>query len=250
LYLLSAKFTNVFEWRSSLRAISKINTETIFTFNKEGITFRGMDPTHVALLEINFPKSSFTEFNSSQLIFGINVKDFLKSIIGIKKNDTVELIIKRKNVLKIKINDKLKNEIDLTLIDKSKAKQPLPRIETKSKISVALDLLGDILINIEKDSEQLMINSFEGGIEFSGKEGIENNKINLKKGSADLPLHDIEEGTISSYDIEFMAKIIKSIGKSCKIVNMEYGNQTPVRMIFEMPSRVKAEYYLAPRVEY
>jgi proliferating cell nuclear antigen len=248
--LLSAKFTNVSEWRSSLHAINKINTETMFTFNEEGITFRGMDPTHVALLEVNFPKSSFIEFNSSQLIFGINVKEFLKLMTGIKKNDTVELIIKRKNVLKIKINGKLKNELSLTLIDKSKANQPLPRIETKSKISMALDLLGDILVNIEKDSEQLMINSFEGGIEFSGKEGVENKKINLKKGSVDLPLHDIEEETISSYDIGFMAKIIKSIGKSCKIVNIEYGNQTPVKILFEMSSMAKAEYYLAPRVEY
>lgn len=250
MYLLSAKFTNVFEWRSSLHAISKINTDTVFTFNKEGITFRGMDPTHVALLEVNFPKSSFIEFNSSQLIFGINVKEFLKSITGIKKNDIVELIIKRKNVLKIKINDELKNDIDLTFIDESKTNQPLPRIDAKSKISLALDLLGSILNNIEKDSEQLMINSLEGGIEFSGKEGDENNRINLKKGSVNLPLHNIEEESVSSYDIGFMAKIIKSIGKSCKIVNIEYGNQTPVKMKFEMPSRAKAEYYLAPRIEY
>jgi len=248
--LLSAKFTNVSEWRSSLRAINKISTETIFTFNKDGITFRGMDPTHVALLEVNFPKSSFTEFNSSPLIFGINVKEFLKSITGIKKNDIVELIIKRKNILKIKINDEPKKDVNLTLITESKTNQPLPRIDTKSKISLALDVLEDILVNIEKDSEQLMINSFENGIEFSGKNGIEAKKINLKKGSIDLPFHDIEEEATSSYDIGFMAKIIKSIGKSCKIVNIEYGNQTPVKIIFEMLSMAKAEYYLAPKIEY
>ncbi len=248
--MLTAKFTNVSEWRSSLRALNKISTEGIFTFNKEGITFRGMDPTHVALLEVNFPKSSFTEFNSSQLVFGINVKKFLKSMSGVKKNDIIELIIKRKKILKIMINSELKNEIDLILIEESKSNHPLPKIDTKSKISLALDLLGDILVNIEKDSEQLMINSLEGGIEFSGKEGINENKINLKKGSVDLPLHDIEEESISFYDIKFIAKIIKSIGKSCKIVNMEYGNQTPVKMVFEMPSMAKAEYYLAPRVEY
>lgn len=250
MYLLSAKFTNVSEWRSSLRAINKISTDTIFTFNKEGITFRGIDPTHVALLEVNFPKSSFIEFNSSQLIFGINVKDFLKTMIGVKENDEIELIIKRKKLLKIKINNELKNELDLTLIEESKASQPLPRINTKSKISMALDLLGDILANIEKNSEQMMMNSLENGIEFSGKEGIEDNKINLKKGSVELPLHDIEEESISSYDVRFMAKIIKSIGKNCKIVNIEYGNQTPVKMLFEMPSMAKAEYYLAPRIEY
>jgi proliferating cell nuclear antigen len=248
--LLYAKFTNISEWRSSLRALNKINADGIFTLNKEGISFYGIDPNHIALLEVTFPKSSFIEFNSSQFIFGINVKDFLKSIIGIKKNDIVELIIKRKNVLKININGELKNELNLSLIEESKANIAMPKIDVTSKISLALDLLGDILVDIEKESEQLMINSLENGIEFSGKGELEDNKINLKKGSVDLPLHDIEEESISSYDIGFMAKIIRSIGKTCKIVNLEYGNQTPVKMLFEMPSMVKAEYYLAPKVKY
>lgn len=248
--MLSAKFTNISEWRSSLRAISKLNADTMFMFNQEGITFRGMDPTHVALLEINFPKSSFLELNCNQSYFGINVKKFSKLMISTKKNDVIELIIKRKNSLKIKINEILKMEIDLISIEESKANLPMPRIDVKSKISLALDLLGKILVNIEKDSKQLMINSLEGGIEFSGKEGFEDSKINLEKGSIDLPLHDIEEESISFYDIKFLAKIIRSIGKNCDIVNMEYGNQTPVKMLFEMPSMVKAEYYLAPKVEY
>ena len=75
-------------------------------------------------------------------------------------------------------------------------------------------------------------------------------RINLEKGNPNLPLHEIMEESNSSYDISFMAKVIRSLGKNCKTVDMEYGNQTPVKMLFEMPSMAKAEYYLAPRVEY
>lgn len=246
MYLLFAKFTNISEWCSSLRAISKINPNTMFMFNQEGIAFRVMDPTHVALLEINFPKSSFLELNCNQSYFEINVKDFSKLMIGTKKNDMIELIIKKKNSLKIKINEILKMEIDLILIEKQNANLSTPQIDIKSKIGLALDLLGNILVNIEKDSEQLMINSFEKGIEFSGKGDT---KINLQKGSIDLPLHDIEEESISFYDIKFIANIIKNMSKTCETVNIEYGHQTPVKMLFEMPSLAKAEYYLAPKIE-
>ncbi|MBT7359066.1 MAG: hypothetical protein HN808_00525 [Thaumarchaeota archaeon] len=46
-----------------------------------------------------------------------------------------------------------------------------------------------------------------------------------------------------------MAKIIKNIGKASKNVNMQYGDKTPMHMLFEMPSSTKVDYYLAPRIE-
>jgi len=46
-----------------------------------------------------------------------------------------------------------------------------------------------------------------------------------------------------------MAKIIRDIGRASKTVNMEYANQHPIHILFEMPSMARVEYYLAPRVE-
>jgi len=141
-------------------------------------------------------------------------------------------------------------EFNLRLIERSEVNIPMPRIEVGSKISLSPNMFAKILGNIERVSEYLMMNSLENGIEFSGKGDVGDARINLEKGNPDLPLHDIIEESISSYDIGFMAKIIRSIGKTCKTVNIEYGNQTPMKMLFEMPSMAKAEYYLAPKVEY
>ena len=96
----------------------------------------------------------------------------------------------------------------------------------------------------------MIINSLENGIEFSGKGDTGDVKINLEKGCTNLPSHDFMEESISAYEIVFMTKIIKSIGKMCKVINMEYGNQTPVKMYFEMPSMANAKYFLAPKIEY
>ena len=51
------------------------------------------------------------------------------------------------------------------------------------------------------------------------------------------------------YSLEFIAKIIRNIGKASNNVHMEYGTATPMHMLFEMPSLTKVEYYLAPRTE-
>ena len=248
--MLTAKFINVSEWRSALIAIGDIGDDAMFICNDEGITFRGMDPSHVALLEIHFPKSSFLEFDHQTSFFGVNVVNFRNVMTIAGDGDLVELSIKGNDVMKIKVDGSLKMEFNLKLIERSEVSIPMPKIDVKSKISISPSMLAKILGNIEKISGHFMINSLENGIEFSGKGDIGDARINLEKGSPDLTLHDIIEESISSYDIEYMTKIIRSIGRTCNTVNMEYGNQTPVKMLFEMPSMVKVEYYLAPRVEY
>jgi len=48
--LLHAKIKNVSEWKAILSAIQDIVDDAMFICNDEGITFRGMDPAHVALM--------------------------------------------------------------------------------------------------------------------------------------------------------------------------------------------------------
>lgn len=248
--MLTAKFTNISEWRSTLIAISEMSDDAILICTNNGIKFRVMDHSHVALLEVHFPKSSFLELDCQNSLFSVNVVDFMNIMTAVGDDDLVQLTIKGKKLMQIKVEGSLKMEYNLRLIKRSEINIPMPRVEVKSKISLTPNTLEKILGNIERVSEYLMINSLEGGIEFSGKGNAGDAKINLEKGSVHLPLHDFMEESISAYEIVFMTKILKSIGKICRVINMEYGNQTPVKMHFEMPSMANAEYYLAPKIEF
>ena len=64
------------EWKAILSAISDLVEDAMFIVNDDGITFRGMDPSHVALLDVTFPKSSFDHLESETSFFGIRVDDF------------------------------------------------------------------------------------------------------------------------------------------------------------------------------
>jgi len=69
--LLNAKIKNVEEWKAILNAIGGLVDEAMFICNDDGITFRGLDPAHVALLDITFPKSSFESLESKTSFFWI-----------------------------------------------------------------------------------------------------------------------------------------------------------------------------------
>jgi len=95
----------------------------------------------------------------------------------------------------------------------------------------------------------MMINSNTERVEFSGQGDLGDAKINLDKESKDLKKLDLQEDSSAVYSLEYMARIIRDIGKASKMVNMEYANKNPIHISFEMPSLAKVEYYLAPRVE-
>jgi len=247
--LLNVKFANILEWKSILQAINEIAEEVMFICNQEGITFRGLDSSHVSLLEITFPRSSFISFNCTSTFFGISVSDFKTMINSASNNDQIELLIDTPNKMRIFINGNLQMKYDLNLIEKSSINTPNPKINASSKISLSPDILIKIMSNIERVSENVKISSVDQKIQFSGSGIIGNATVDLEGNNADVSLLEITRDTSSIYSLEYMAKIIKNIGKASKNVSMQYGDKTPMHMLFEMPSSTKVDYYLAPRIE-
>ncbi|MEX0656857.1 MAG: hypothetical protein WD154_04860, partial [Nitrosopumilaceae archaeon] len=101
--MLKARIKNVGEWKAVLNAIGDIVEEAMFIVNNDGITFRGMDPTHIALLDVTFPKSSFDELDTKTSFFGLRVEDFKTVMNTASSDDIVELQITNQNLLNVSI---------------------------------------------------------------------------------------------------------------------------------------------------
>jgi len=223
--------------------------EAMFIVNDDGVTFRGMDPSHVALLDVTFPKSSFDHLESRTSFFGIRVDDF-KTVINTAANtDTIELNIENERLMKVSINGSLDMEYNIRLIEKHEVNTPIPKTEYKVKLSVDPNTLSRIISNIHHISDFVTINSNPERVEFSGQGDIGDAKINLEKGNTDLKELDLSEDSSAVYSLEYMASIIRGIGRASKMVKMEYSDKNLIHILFEMPSMTRVEYYLAPRVE-
>ena len=242
--LLNVKFTNILEWKSILQAINEITEEVMFICNPNGITFRGMDSSHVSLLEITFPRSAFISFNCTTTFFGISVSDLKTMINSASNNDQIELLIDTPHKMKISINGNLQINYDLNLIEKSTINSPTPKMNSTSKISLSPDILIKIMSNIERVSENVKISSISEKIQFSGSGLIGSATVDLEKNSVDVSLLEVTQDVSSIYSLEYMAKIIKNIGKASKNVNLQYGDKTPMHMLFEMPSQTQVNYFL------
>lgn len=247
--LLRAKIKNVTEWKAVLNAIGDLVEDAMFICNSDGITFRGMDPSHVALLDVTFPTSSFEELQSETSFFGLRVEDFKKVMNAATNGDVVELQVVDSSTMKVSIDGTLKMEYNIRLIEKSEVNTPIPKVDYKSKVSLEPNTLSRILSNLQQISEYVTINCHPDKVQFLGKSEMGDAKIDLEKGNTELGLLETSEDTHAVYSLEYMAQIIRSIGRTSSKVSMECASRNPIHMMFEMPSMVRVEYYLAPRVE-
>ena len=77
----SAKTTGSDEWKAVISAVSTLVEEATFEATIEGISFRGMDPSHVALIDISWPNSAFEKYDcDGDIKFGVRIDELSKLI--------------------------------------------------------------------------------------------------------------------------------------------------------------------------
>lgn len=247
--LLKARIKNVGEWKAVLNAIGEMVEDAMFICNSDGITFRGMDASHVALLDVTFPMSSFEELESKTSFFGLRVEEFKNVLNAAANGDIVDLEIIDSNIMKVSITGSLKMEYNIRLLVKSEVNTPIPKVDYTSKLSLDPNIFGRILSNLQSISEYVTIDCEQEKVQFSGRSEIGDAKIDLEKGNPELNSIYSSQLTSAVYSLEYMAQIIRSIGKASKRLDIEYASKNPIHMMFEMPSMTRVEYYLAPRIE-
>ena len=97
--VFSAKTSGSEEWKAIISAVSTLVEEATFEATVEGISFRGMDPSHVALIDISWPNSAFEKYEcDSDIKFGVRIDEFSNLIPRADKNNAIEINISDYNM--------------------------------------------------------------------------------------------------------------------------------------------------------
>ena len=246
-----AKTKSPEEWKAITSAISTLVDEATFEATVEGISFRGMDPSHVALIDIHWPNSAFELYNCDTAVkFGVRVDEFSKLIKRTEKKDTIEVTVQPDSVLFIKIsNNNYKKEYKVRLIETSAASTPLPKLNFNSKIVMSTTAFDKILSDIQVISEYLSIESKHNQVEFSGKGDSGEANIILESGSEGLEELKTQEDSKATYSLDYLSKITKAVSTAGGSVAAEYSSKMPLRLEFRVANMGRIHFYLAPRVQ-
>jgi proliferating cell nuclear antigen len=238
------------EWKVVTSAISTLVDEATFEANVEGLLFRGMDPSHVALIDIHWPNSAFQKFSCNDSIkFGVRIDEFSKLIRRGDKKDTVEISIGDNSTLVIKIKNGYSREYKMRLIESSSGSTPLPKLNFNSRVVLNSSTLDKVFTDIQVVSEYITLGSEGSKIVFTGKGDSGEANITLDQSSEGLEDITVKESSTATYSLDYLSKVIKAIGGTGGSVIAEYSTKMPLRLEFRVSNIGRIHFYLAPRVQ-
>ena len=246
--VFSAKTSGSDDLKAIISAISTLVEEATFVANAEGITFRGMDPSHVALIDISWPNSAFEKYEcDNDIKFGVRVDEFSKLIKRAEKQDSIEIGISEDNMLLVTIGKNKKYK--MRLIESSASDTPLPKIPYDAKIGLTSSAFDKILGDVQVVSDYLTIKATTSKAEFSGKGDLGEVVIDLEKGMDQLTDISVKQESTGTYSLEYLNPVVKAVGTTAGSVTCEYSSAKPLRIEFKVANIGRIHFYLAPRVE-
>jgi proliferating cell nuclear antigen len=245
-----AKTRSPEEWKAITSAISTLVDEATFEASVEGISFRGMDPSHVALIDIHWPNSAFEGYEcDTALKFGVRIDELSKLIKRADKKDAIEVTVGDDSMLYIKISNGYRREYKMRLIESSTSSTPLPKLNFNSKVILTSYAFDKILSDIQVVSEYVSIESESKKVQFIGKGDSGEADIILESGNEGLEELKVEENSKATYSLDYLSKITKAVSTVGSSVAAEYSSKMPLRLEFRVANVGRIHFYLAPRVQ-
>ena len=246
--VFSAKTSGSEEWKAVISAISTLVEEATFEATVEGISFRGMDPSHVALIDISWPNTAFERYEcDGDIKFGVRIDEFSKLIKRADKSNPIEINISDDNMLLVTIGKNKKYK--MRLIESSASDTPLPKIPYDTKISLPSSSFDKVLGDVQVVSDYLTIDATEPQAEFSGKGDSGEVNIVLEKSKDELTELNVKADSSGTYSLEYLNPIVKAVGSSVETITCEFSSKKPLRIEFKVANIGRIHFYLAPRVE-
>jgi len=237
-------------WRNMLAAISTLIEEADFNAAPEGIKLRAMDPSHVAMVDFEWNKSAFQEYDCLQPTkIRLNVSDIVKKLRGAGSEPLEMSYDESTRKLGMIIKGKWKTTFTLPTLDPGDEEVPTPKIAFNTKIKMISSSFKDIIDQIQTVSDNVRLETTQERFIAEAITELSGAKIELEKGTDVLLELEIKEPSKATYNLNYLAEISKAGSMASELVTLEFSSNMPVKLEYEMPQQGKLLYYLAPRIE-
>ncbi len=221
--------------------ISELVTEVKIKILEDGMSIVAVDPANVSMVIFKLPKESFSEYQFSNNVWGINLED-LKRILKRASSSSSVIFEQEGNKLDISIYDKIKRNFMLTLIDIDSDDKNEPKLSFSSEIELNS---SDLVQAIEDCSVVAESCSFVSGENFFLVEA--NGSVNSFRAEFSRENAIINGISKAKYSLEYLNKFIKAQKISNKVI-IKFSDDHPLRIDFP-GEKMGMGFILAPRIE-
>jgi len=237
--------------KDMMGAISILIDEATFNLAPEGIKLRAMDPSRVAMVDFEWPKTVFDEFTCSKAAkMCINISELLKLLRRTGKDESVELELDEKTGrLKMVIRGKYTRTFNMPTLEATEEEVPTPKVTFNVKAKATTDGLREAIEDASLVSDHVRIEADKERIVMNATGDLMGATIELKKGSDALLDLETKEASKATFSLSYLSEIVKAAVTTSDVASLEFSTDMPIRLDFKQPKEGKLTYYLAPRIE-
>ncbi len=245
-----AKTASSSEWKAVAAAVKTLVEEATFEATAEGLSFRAMDPSHVALVDLAWPVVAFEKYECDKPFkFSLRVEDLVKLVGRSETKDSVEITSTSEDSIMMRLVNGYKREFTVHLLESTSGAAPLPKLEFDVKATLTKTIFEKVLNDISVVSDQVSIIASKDKLSFSGKSDIGQASIQLEKNESDVLDLQVQAESKATYSIDYLTAITKAFGGVSDNLLAEFSTKKPIRLEFRLNEQgARAHYFLAPRV--
>ena len=232
-------------------AIAILTDEATFNLNPENIQLRTMDPSRVAMIDFQWPKTIFEEYQCDQpQKLCINIAELLKLLRRTSKDETIELSLTPETPrLNITITGRYTRTFNMPTLEPQEEDPPTPKITFKITVKTTTDGLRQAIEDAQLVSDHVRIEGDNEKLTLQATGDLMGATITLKKGSDALLDLQTQEPSKATFSLSYLAEIIKAASATSEVATLQFANDMPIQLDFHQPKEGKLTFYLAPRIE-
>lgn len=232
--------------------LNTIVSEAKFSFKKDGVIIKAVDPAHVAMVSLEIPPGTFDNYEiDPEEDISLDIER-LKSILKLASSSDAISIVKEKDRLKFEIGTIVKT---LSLLDNNTISTPrVPQVSSESFVVLAKYELEKGLKAAEDVSDSIRLTLSSNDFRARSLSDTEESEMVLSREL--LKEIKCEESVKSSYPLDYLLKLVKSLS-STDTLKLSFKDDYPLTIDFEFgqpakgssDSYIKGIFLLAPRME-
>ncbi|KYH37128.1 MAG: DNA polymerase [Candidatus Hecatellales archaeon B24] len=238
-------------WRKLLEAISTLVEEATFDIKPEGLYLRAMDPSHVAMVDFEYERDTFQEFECpepSKICVGLG--EMLKLLRRVGSGETLEMSLDTAaNRLTMKLTGRYTRRFAIPLLQPSTSELPTPKLTFDARVKLDADHLRDAILEVSNVSDQVRFTASQDKLSLVGESETGRVEIDFERDNPSVYDFNVQGEVKALYGVGFLEDMVKAGSESSKLVSVEFSTDKPVKLDYELTPKGRLTYYLAPRIE-
>jgi len=240
------RFQDARTWRYIISSMEKIIEEGVFIADQDGLSFRALDPSRVAMVDLFYPRDAMLtyELEGDEVEFGVSFGTLVKILRRARKDDELELRISESSIDVVFIGHGIRR-FRIPQISLSIERPPEPKITFTVKAKMLATSFRESIRTLEPIADTLRVMAEDDRFIMRGLGDIESAELEFSLERQSLLDLEVESNDTSNYSLEYFSQMIQA-AQAAETATFMYSEDAPARVDYEFLGGGRLTFYVSP----